>query len=327
MDFKDFKAGKDDEDRRFDKVLRVFLNDTSLSEIYKLIRKGLVKLNHKKAKPDTHISNGDIISIASFLLDNKKDDILQKNSPIIPDNLNIVFENQHLLIIDKPYGRIVHGTSDKKNTASSLDKDVLAYYEAKNNGASDSLSFRPGPLHRLDRNTSGLLVFSMSIEGARWFSEGIQNHTIHKKYYGLAEGKLAGMEKWQDKLSDSDKKTDSGFFTVKADENGLSAQTEVKPLSYGNYKGKPVTLVEYTIKTGRKHQIRAQSFLHGHTLLGDSAYNSELSIKGKREFYLQAFELEFPENNTLGLPAFIKIGLSSDFYDILDYCEIKNPGL
>ncbi len=325
MDFKDFNAGKDDEGRRFDRILRIFLKDKSLPDIYKLIRKGLVKLNHKKAKPETHIANGDIISIADFLLDNKKNDNESDISSVSKNDLNIVFENEHLLIIDKPYGRTVHGNDNGKSRA--LDKDVLAYYEAEKKGLCDSLSFRPGPLHRLDRNTSGLLVFSMSIEGARWFSEGIKNHTIHKKYYGLAQGKLESSEFWVDKLSDSENTSESGFFTMKADKDGLEAQTQVKPLSYGSYKGNPVTLIEYYIKTGRKHQIRAQSFLHGHPLIGDSAYHSELSLNGKREFYLQAFELDFPEDNPLQLPSVIKIELSSDFYDILDYCEIKNPGL
>ncbi len=322
MDFKDFTAGKDDDGRRFDRILRIFLSDKGLPEIYKLVRKGLVKLNNKKAKPETHVNAGDLISIAAFLLENNDKDEKTETSSAKPVDLDIVFENQHLLIINKPYGRSVHG-----NDENSLDKAVLSYYESKKAGNKDSLSFRPGPLHRLDKNTTGLLVFSMSIEGARWFCDGIKNHTIHKKYFGLAEGDFTGKEVWQDKLSDSENTTQEGFFTVKADENGHDAYTEVRALANGKYKGMPVTLCEYSIKTGRKHQIRAQSFIHGHPLLGDSAYGSKLICDGKRDFYLQAFELDFPENNPLELPPFIKIGLSSDFSGILDCCEIKNPGL
>ena len=322
MDFKDFTAGKDDDGRRFDRILRIFLSDKGLPEIYKLVRKGLVKLNNKKAKPETHVNAGDLISIAAFLLENNDKDEKTETSSAKPVDLDIVFENQHLLIINKPYGRSVHGSDE-----NSLDKAVLSYYESKKAENKDSLSFRPGPLHRLDKNTTGLLVFSMSIEGARWFCDGIKNHTIHKKYFGLAEGDFTGKEIWQDKLSDSENTTQEGFFTVKAYENGLDAYTQVRALANGKYKGMPVTLCEYSIKTGRKHQIRAQSFIHGHPLLGDSAYGSKLICDGKRDFYLQAFELEFPENNPLELPPFIKIGLSSDFSGILDCCEIKNPGL
>ena len=104
MEFKDFTAGKDDSDRRLDRVLRFFLSNKGLPEIYKLLRKGLIKLNHKKAKPETHVAEGDIISIAAFLFnDDKTDDLeISKNekSPHSSSNqLKIVFENEHLLIL------------------------------------------------------------------------------------------------------------------------------------------------------------------------------------------------------------------------------------
>ncbi len=310
MDFKDFTAGKDDEGRRLDRVLRIFLNDKSLGEIYKLLRKGLIRLNQKKCSPETHVSCGDIISIASFLLEDQK---VVESKKSITAKLNIVFENDDLLIIDKPYGRSVHG-KDK----NSIEEEVMAYYQSKKAGKiSDSMSFRSGPLHRLDRNTTGLLVFSMSLRGAQWFSEGIKNHTVSKKYYGIAEGKIEKCEQWQNKLTDSEEK-DGNFYTVKEDANGLLADTSVVPVKYGLFKGKNITLAEYTIKTGRKHQIRAQSSLHSHPLLGDTAYGSENHLIGKRDFYLQAFELDFPEENPLGLPSTIKIPLSSDFNDIFE---------
>ena len=335
MEFRDFTAGKDDDGRRLDRILRIFLKDKSLGEIYKLLRKGLIKVNHAKAKPEAHVSEGDVISIADFLFNSEGDDVTEttkvsKNSAPSKNQLNIIFENEHLLIIDKPYGISVHGAgAGAGSTQLSLDKAVTAYYENKTAGKKDnSLAFRPGPLHRLDRNTTGLLVFSMSLEGAKWFSDGIKNHTIHKKYYGLAEGKLPETQNWEDTLSDSET-TLKGFHTVTQDDDGLKAQTLAKPLAYGKLNNKDVTLVEYSIKTGRKHQIRAQSKLHGHPLAGDKAYGGT-DPKQKvftREYYLQAFSLSFPENNPLGLPKEIKMGLSSDFLRLLEYCEIENPGL
>ena len=339
MDFKEFTAGKDDDGRRFDRVLRIFLPDLKLNDIYKLIRKGLVKINQKKAKPDTHINQGDIISIADFLLNNHS--ALNKGStPASLDNnsnnpkdstnhsdpeLNVIFENQHLLIIDKPYGISVHGSENNKK--DYLAKEVSLYYEKhKKDTSNASLSFRPGPLHRLDRNTSGLLVFSMSLEGAKWFSAAIKNHTIQKKYYGLAEGKLDKTEMWEDKLADSTD-TDEAFHTVTANQMGQTALTIAKPLACGKLENKAVTLVEYEIKTGRKHQIRAQSKLHGHPLAGDKAYGGHPCKSLKREYFLQAFCLNFPAENPLGLPPQVKMGLSPDFLQLLECCEIKNPGL
>ncbi|SFI54107.1 23S rRNA pseudouridine955/2504/2580 synthase [Treponema bryantii] len=326
MEFRDFTAGKDDDGRRLDRVLRIFLENLSMGEIYKLLRKGLIKVNNKKAKADTHVSQGDVISIAEFLFNSEsKSNVVTAHSPVpSSENLNIVFENEHLLIIDKPYGRSVHGSEKEKD--AGLDKEVTAYYEAKSKEEKEkSLSFRPGPLHRLDKNTTGLLVFSKSLEGAHWFSEGIKNHTIHKKYYGIAEGNLAKTEEWEDKLSDSDT-TEQGFYTVSQNTSGLLAQTTAKPLAHGKLAGHDITLVEYAIKTGRKHQIRAQSKIHGHPLAGDTAYSGHKDKLLKREYYLQAYSLSFPAN-PLGLPPEIKIELSSDFLDLLRCCEIKNPGL
>lgn len=325
MDFRRLIAGKDDDKRRLDRILRIYLQDKSLGEIYKLIRKGLIKVNDKKIKPEIHINEGDIICIADFLFEQKTVTPLtdEESSLNSHDSLNIVFENEHLLIIDKPYGRSVHGSENETN--SGLDREVIHYLQKAKKPLKESLSFRPGPLHRLDKNTSGLLVFSKSLEGAHWFTEHIKDHSIQKKYYGLAEGKIEKEEKWEDKISDS-KTSVKGFHTVIQNEMGLTAQTIAKPVGYGKLRDMPVTLVEYAIKTGRKHQIRIQSSLHGHPLAGDSAYGGSKNKALKREYYLQAYSLSFPEN-MLGLPSEIKIRPSTDFISILEYCEIKNPGL
>ena len=332
MEFKDFTAGKDDSDRRLDRVLRIFLSNKGLPEIYKLLRKGLIKLNHKKTKPETHVAEGDIISIAAFLFDDDKTDDLEiskdEKSPHSSSNqLKIVFENEHLLIIDKPYDRTVHGKTD------GLYKDVIDYLTSKSDSNKNtSLSFKPGPLHRLDRRTTGLLVFSKSLEGARWFTQGIKNHTIHKKYYGLAQGKLSQKEEWKDFITDNGENED-GFYTVEAktttadEDSSVMCETHATPLAWGTTQGHTYTLIEYDIKTGRKHQIRSQSALHKHPLAGDTAYGaSRLVGNSKREFYLQAYCLNFPEN-PLGLPPQIKISLSPDFIEQLQCCGIKKTGL
>ena len=332
MEFKDFTAGKDDSDRRLDRVLRIFLSNKGLPEIYKLLRKGLIKLNHKKAKPETHVAEGDIISIAAFLFDDDKTYDLEllkdeKSPHSSSTQLKIVFENEHLLIIDKPYDRTVHGKSD------GLYKDVFDYLNSKtDSNKNTSLSFKPGPLHRLDRRTTGLLVFSKSLEGARWFTQCIKNHTIHKKYYGLVQGKLSQKEEWKDFITDNGENED-GFYTVEAktttedEDSSVMCETHATPLAWGTTQGHTYTLVEYDIKTGRKHQIRSQSALHKHPLAGDTAYGAaRFGGNSKREFYLQAYCLNFPEN-PLGLPPQIKISLSPDFIEQLQCCGIKKTGL
>ncbi len=322
MEFREFTAGKDDDGRRLDRVLRIFLKEKSLNEIYKLIRKGLIKVNQKKTKADSHVAEGDLISIAAFLFDSEKSEEKITESKI---KLNIIFENQHLLIIDKPYGYSVHGSQNENQI--SLEKEVSAYLQAKNEKPDEkSLSFKPGPLHRLDRNTTGLLAFSKSLEGAQWFSDCIKDHTIGKKYTGIAEGNLTDTENWEDKLADSEER-DGGFYTVSKSEKGSLAITTARPLAHGKLNGRDLTLVEYSIKTGRKHQIRAQSSLHGHSLAGDRSYGGKQCQELKREYYLHACSLTFPADNPLELPQIIKCPLPDDFIHLLECCEIKNPEL
>ena len=99
-------------------------------------------------------------------------------------------------------------------------------------------------------------------------------------------------------------------------------QKNGKILQHGILENKEITLVEYSIKTGRKHQIRAQSQIHGYSLLGDKAYGGRQSKLLKREYYLHAYSLTFPENNPLKLPLEIKTPLPKDFDQLLQDCQM-----
>ncbi len=306
MEFKEFSFGQDDVDRRLDRIIRRFLPDSPLSEIYSLIRKGLIRINGKKTKENYHICNGDILNVAGFLLEKK---IEKTPAPSVPgkkglelENL-IVFRNEHLLVINKPYDITVHGDE------TSLDVQVKNWFEA--NIQNNSLSFRPGPLHRLDRKTTGLLVFSLSNSGARWFTENIENHVIRKSYMGIMQGKFTEEEYWEDKIC---KKEAQGFVTVEKDElNGKTALTRAIPLKHQKFQEKDITLTQYDIETGRTHQIRAQSSLHGFPLLGDTAYEGKPLKNQSRDFYLHAWKLTFPRDNPLNLPETLICPPSKDF--------------
>lgn len=328
MDFNDFEIGKDDISRRLDKVIRIFASNLSLTDIYKSIRKGLIRINHKKTKSDYRLKEGDLISIATFLINKSNDHINKKNicnNSVEKSNLKmpeIVFQNEHLLIINKPYDVNVHGD------INSLDKVIDNYLnnDNSNNLLNNSLSFKPGPLHRLDRKTTGLLVFSKSLEGAQWFTENIKNHIVTKKYWGLAQGKLTKQVKWCDYITKNEE-SNSGFHTVlvrsEITTNSDFAETIATPLCHGNLQGLEVTLIEYDIKTGRKHQIRSQSAFHGYPLLGDTAYGGKRITGNFQDFYLTAKELTFPKNNPLNLPEKLTISLPSSFNMVLKRCDIE----
>lgn len=350
MNFTHFTAGKDDGGRRIDKVLRRFLAGKNLSEIYKSLRKGFVKLNGKKCAPDAKVSENDDIQIAEFLIsDNKynltnhnQDSIKNQQIPKPLDNKIIIFKNEDLLILNKPYDISVQGGNGKTSLSDLVQSDYDFYHQKKG-----SLSFKCGPLHRLDRKTSGILVFSQSLKGARWFSSAIKNHQTRKIYIGICEGNLVEKQEWKEMIIDNGELPignyqRSDFRTVKVFEksdfdklnhrDSKIAVTHAFPLSHGSFFGKEVTLVKFEIETGRKHQIRAQSSFHGFPLLGDEAYGGGKinSQKFGRNFFLHAWELDFPESDILhssqndkNLPKKIVCEVPEDFKNFLSFC-LKN---
>ncbi len=318
MNFTHFTAGKDDSERRLDRILRRFLNEENLSSIYKLLRKGLVKVNGKKADGNFRVSEGDDIQIADFLLsktqfegeNSDKTASHAKQSPLSKDI--IIFKNESILILNKPYDIPVQPSAS--SNGKSLAEIVQGDYELTHKNT--SLAFRTGPLHRLDRKTTGLIAFSQNLDGAKWFSEKIKSHEIQKVYLAILEGNLTQNAVWEDhiqKLEVSTKSNctvpfvhDEGFHTVSVNssDEGKFAHTEVFPLSHARFNGKEVTLARILIITGRTHQIRSQCAYHGFPLLGDTAYGGTKidSKKFGQDFFLHAAELYFPKDNPIGLP-------------------------
>ena len=325
MEFKEFTAGTDDNDRRLDRVIRKIAEKENLSGLYKAIRKGLVRVNGKKTDVSGHIFEGDKIKIPEFLLQTKDEDKTFLNNNAHPEkqkinaDLDVVFQNEDLLVIDKPYDIPVHGS------ANSLEKSVVEFYR-NNFPQKKSISFTPGPLHRLDRKTTGLLAFSMSLNGARWFSENIADHSIRKIYTAIVQGKLSGAQEWTDFISKEYSK-ENAFQTVKVSaknqeaektentsgtEKPLLAKTKIIPVRYFEYKKAPCTLVEIEIQTGRTHQIRSQAAFHGFPLLGDTAYGGT-EIYAEQDFFLHAKTLIFPENRLSGIPEKLEVKIPFAF--------------
>ena len=291
MDFTDFHTGKDDQGRRLDKVIRIIIPQQQLSNIYQIIRKGLVKVNGKKSKPDYRICPEDVISVADILLGDASNEEMTAPDTAGIENL-IVFENDDILVLNKPAGINVHKA---KKDEESLAELVETYYKATRSG--ESVSFRPGPLHRLDKMTRGLVCFSMSLEGARWFNQQMEAHKIKKTYSATVEGTVKETQTWKDYILKEDESGDD-FHTVKVidgnasdiPESAKECITTIIPLEAFTKDGKPYTKVNFDIETGRQHQIRAQSAFHGHALAGDKAYGAK---QGTLPFDLCACRLEF----------------------------------
>jgi 23S rRNA pseudouridine955/2504/2580 synthase len=200
-------------------------------------------------------------------------------------------------VFNKPPGLATHGED-------SLDTLVNAWLGGK---LPPSLSFRPGPLHRLDKPTSGAVAFSETIEGARLFSRLLRERKAAKTYLAIVEGRVDGEAVWQDELvrdSRAGKTFTCGKFAANGDglADAKNALTAVRAIaSDGSY-----SLIEARIVTGRTHQIRAQAAAHGHPLASDRKYGGH----GAGGFFLHAWKLDlggrvdgFPRPLVAPLPA------------------------
>lgn len=323
MEFIRFKTGKDDEGRRLDRIAKKLLSEENLSQLYKALRSGLIKVNEKKQKGEYRIQKGDEIKIASFLAENAvlADKKNQEKITPLPEEW-IVLRTQELLFLNKPYDLPV-----QKSKAGERALNVLVQEDYDFQNIRKSLSFRTGPLHRLDRRTTGLIAFSQNLEGAQAFSKAIQEHRIKKTYLAIVEGALEQTETWTEKISRNEKDLNSSKFhtvSVNSDsKNSKESNTTAIPLAYGKYKGTQVSLVKFIISTGRTHQIRAASAYHSHPLLGDTVYGAR-QISEKQNLFLHSYSLEFQEN-LFSLPKKIVCPPGENFVSVLKSALINLP--
>lgn len=316
MDFKCFYCSEDDEGRRLDKILKIILKDMN-QNVYNLLRKKLVRVNGLKAQPDQKAFNHDKIEIASFLFENsglspenqekKPSSGSQKEGLPSYGNLKTVYRNEHLLFIQKPKGmNVQNATADDTSIASIIKSEFKG----------SSLSFTPAPLHRLDRQTSGLLAVSLSYKGALWFSEKIRTHEIRKIYTAVVQGNMEKSMVLEDYITGGSR-DENGFYTVTEDAERLEKNRSVTvatPLSHGILEGKEITLVQFEIKTGHKHQIRFQSSRAGFPLTGDRSYGGSFG-----PFLLHSTFMIFEKDNEAGLPEVIRCPFTEEFDDFLKY--------
>jgi len=301
----ELKAGPDDAGRRLDRILRKSLPDYSLSLIHRLLRQGKVLVNGKRADPDERIQPGMVIQVKSNVNHNDKQVNKVKKTALpalpLPD---ILWRGSGIIVFNKLSGLASHGKD-------SLDTLVNAWLAGK---LPDSLSFKPGPLHRLDRPTSGAIAFSENLEGARLFSRLLRERKVKKTYLAVVEGRVSENEEWQDELSRDTalKKTFAGGKTDKT----RNAFTAVKTLaSNGSY-----SLIEARIATGRTHQIRAQAAAHGHPLAGDVKYGGHRIPGG---FFLHAWKMEL-EEAPAGFPQPLIAPLPAAFRDFIENISHKD---
>ena len=268
------------------KRLDIFLSDNinrfTRSYIKKLIENKRVKLNDKiSLSPSAKVKYKDKI-VTNIVT------IYERN--IIPKkiNLEVVYEDRSILVINKPKGMVVHpGAGNYENT---LVNALLFKY--KKNLSDLNGALRPGIVHRIDKNTSGLLVVAKNNLAHANLGVQFSNHTIKRKYICLAWGVVRPLNGKINTLISRDKKNRQ-LMTV-SEINGKKAITNYKTLKVFNIKDMPkISLIECELETGRTHQIRVHLKYKGASLLGDKQYGKK-NIKFKKinkEFLIELNKL------------------------------------
>lgn len=271
-----FTANKDDAGQRLDKFI-LKTADIPRSMMYRLLRTGHIKVNKKKADGSYVISEGDIIS---FFTD---DGIFKKPVTAFPlKKLNIVFENNDIVIINKPAG--MKSQPDAAGEAA-LSEYLKGHLHAKGEyDPNDGHSFTPALCNRLDVNTSGLVIAAKNAEAQRILNQKIKDKEIEKRYRCIVVGaphlKKAVIEGYIIK----DAAKNKSVVTAKEQPGAKYIKTGYELLSSGNGK----SVLEITLFTGRSHQIRAHMASIGCPLEGDFKYGG-----GRGTQKLCAYRLSF----------------------------------
>ena len=275
--------------QRVDKYLRKYLSQAPLSFIYKLFRKKDVKINGHWVKENYVLNEGEELTVYVT-----EEQIAEFNQPrkIEKATLNhpIVYEDENILIINKPRGLLVHGDSSEQRL--TLSNEVLNYLYFKGEyDPNENKAFRPAPAHRLDRNTSGLVVFAKNLESLQELEDLFKEKSeIDKVYLALVKGVVNEPIEINAPLLKDEK---TGMVVIS--KNGKSAQTRVEP--YKCFRN--LSLVKVQIFTGRTHQIRVHLASKGYPVVGDNRYGDFALNKEFKDVYkfdnqfLHAFQLHF----------------------------------
>lgn len=261
-----FVADKGQQPLRIDKFLVNRIENASRSKIQSAAQTSCILVNDVAVKPNYKVKPGDQISIV--LPDPPRDE------EIIPENipLDIVFEDDHIIVVNKKAGMVVH--PGYANYTGTLVNALM--YHAGQLPESDNKYVRPGLVHRLDKDTSGLIVAAKTEAAMSLLAKQFYDHSIHRLYIALAWGDFKEDEGTiEGNLARSPKDRRVVHVTGKEDE-GRHAVTHYKVIERLGY----VTLIECRLETGRTHQIRAHMKHIGHPLFNDAMYGGDLIRSG-----------------------------------------------
>lgn len=285
------EIGANEAGQRLDKFLRKLLKDVPLSAIFKALRKKDIRVNGKRQNEKYFLEEGDVVEIK--YIQSKKEDKTKKFIKVDPKRMKICFEDENMVIVEKWPGILVHSDSSDNKEATLTDY-VLCYLNDKGDYLPENeVTFTPAACNRLDRNTSGMIMFGKTFEGLKCINEAIREDEVKKYYYTLTKGRAkSGL--YEGYIV---KNPETNISTVydKEVKNSKKIAMDVKVVeTNGAY-----SLLEINLITGRSHQIRAHLAHAGNPIIGDNKYgdkklNSFFESKyGLNYQFLYAYKLNF----------------------------------
>lgn len=282
---------KNDAGQRIDRFLSKAYPNLNASLVCKLLRKKRIKLNGAKAEPSAKLSQGDVIRFyLSEELLSKQTAPRENDFRTLPSDIDVVYEDENILLINKPAGMVVH--EDSSNSPDTLINRVLCYLWKKGEYIpEEENSFVPALCNRIDRNTCGIVIAAKNAEALRIMNQKVRDRELVKLYLcvvcGTPSPRAGEIVSYIKKLPDENRVVVSD----KPAPEHLTARTKYRVLES---RGE-LALVEADLLTGRTHQIRAQFAHIGNALLGDGKYGSNRVNKqyGCKYQALCSYKLKF----------------------------------
>ena len=272
---------KNDANQRIDKYLKKLLCNAPSQLIYKMLRKKDIKINGVKINEKYILKENDVLEM--FLYEDKFQELTkEKDIYSLKREFKILYEDTNILVVNKPAGLLVH--EDANENVNTLSNQVLSYLKEKEEFSTDREStFIPGPVHRLDRNTSGIVIFGKTLAALQDLNEMMKKrHHIEKTYLTIFRGYLKGKQEligYIKKIENEDRVQ----FVKKDDPDALMMKTIVESMKYNQQ----YSLVKVQLITGRMHQIRIHLASIQHPVIGDRKYGDfALNKTIKRQFGL-----------------------------------------